>query len=52
MVLLGRFFNTFGIVFTQKIQQVDPLSYFDFVLTLHKVTFHLELHMLLEWPTF
>jgi len=52
VVILGWFLNTFEIVFTQKIQQMDSLSYFSFVIILLKVTFHLELHMFLVRPTF
>ncbi len=31
---------------------MDSINYFTFVFTSHKVTFHLELHMALEWPAF
>ncbi len=49
--LLKWFLNTFGTIFIQKIQQMDSLNCFNFVFILHKVTFHLELHVSLEWPT-
>jgi hypothetical protein len=45
-------FNTFNIVFTQKIQQMDSCNYFNFVLILSKVILHLELHVSLARPAF
>jgi len=50
--LFGMVFEHLRIVFTQKIQQMDSLNYFNFVLILLKVTIHLELHMSLVRPTF
>ncbi len=44
--LLGWFLNTFEIVFTEKIQWMNSLNCFNFVLISQKVTFHLELHVL------
>jgi hypothetical protein len=52
MVLLGWFLNTFEIVFTQNIQQMDSHNYFNFVIILHKVRFHVELHISLGSPPF
>jgi hypothetical protein len=48
----GMVFQHLQIIFTQKIQQVDSFNYFNFVFIFLKVTFHLELHMFLAWPTF
>jgi hypothetical protein len=48
MVFLEWFFNTFKIVFTQKIQRMDSFIYFNFFsFILLRVTFHLELRMFL-----
>jgi hypothetical protein len=46
VVILGWFLNTFGTTFTQKILQMDFHNYFNFVCISHKVTFHVELHVL------
>ncbi len=45
MVILGWFLNTFGTIFTHKILQIDSHNCFNFVPILHKVTFHIKLHM-------
>jgi len=46
VALLGRVLNTFGTTFTQKISQMDFHNFFNFVCISHKVTFHVELHIL------
>jgi hypothetical protein len=43
--------NTFGIIFTLKIQWVHSLNCSNFVFISHRVTFHPKLHMSLEQPT-
>ncbi len=45
MVFFGWFFNTFKIVFTEKILQMDSHSCFNLVFILHKITFHIKLHV-------
>ncbi len=45
VVFLGWFLNTFEIVFILKIQWVDSFNCSNFVFILHKVTFHLKLHI-------
>ncbi len=51
-LLLGLFLNTFKNVFTQKILNINLHNRFNFVPILHKVTFHVKLHMSLGQPTF
>jgi hypothetical protein len=50
VVLRTWFLNTFGTIFTLKIQQVDSVNCSYFVFILHKATFHPKLHLSLERP--
>jgi hypothetical protein len=52
VALLSWFSNTFEIVFTQKIIQVDSHSCLNFIPISHMVTCHVELHISLEWLAF
>ncbi len=45
VILWKWFLNTFGTIFTLKIQRMDSFNYSKFVFILHKVTFHPKLHM-------